>query len=96
MTATHCPYCAMQCAMTLQRDAGGRVTVDARNGLCQKGWTAAELLDHPERLVLPLIRENGVLQPATWEAALDRIAAELSACSAGMGRPRLGCSAAAG
>ena len=53
--ATHCPYCALQCGMHL-RVAGERVSIERRDfptnrgGLCQKGWTAAELLDSPERL----------------------------------------------
>ncbi|MEU7651224.1 molybdopterin oxidoreductase family protein [Micromonospora taraxaci] len=78
--ATHCPYCALQCGMTLREDDTG-VTVHPRQfptnrgGLCQKGWTAAELLDHPERLTTPLLRDpaTGELRPASWDAALDRI-----------------------
>src|SRR6266511_2797868 len=71
--ATHCPYCALQCGMTL-RATGAGVEVEPRGGgLCQKGWTAAELLDHPDRLTQPLL--DGV--PATWDAALDRVAGTL-------------------
>jgi len=44
-------------------------------GLCVKGWTAASILDHPDRLRAPLIRgASGRLEPATWEAALQRVA----------------------
>jgi assimilatory nitrate reductase catalytic subunit len=83
--ATHCPYCALQCGMTLRTDAGGSVEVGARDfptnrgGLCQKGWTAAELLGHPDRLTTPLIRDRpgGILQPASWDEALGRIGGEL-------------------
>src|SRR5688572_33499585 len=81
--ATHCPYCALQCAMTLRADAFGPVEVAARGfptnrgGLCQKGWTAAELLDHPERLTTPLVRDRGrprgELRPAGWDEALALI-----------------------
>ena len=82
--ATHCPYCALQCGMVL-RGAGDGVEVGARDfptnrgGLCQKGWTAAELLDHPERLTTPLLRDRpgGELRPAGWDEALDRVAAGL-------------------
>ncbi|WP_431931825.1 molybdopterin oxidoreductase family protein [Micromonospora sp. RP3T] len=82
--ATHCPYCALQCGMVL-RVAGDGVEVGARDfptnrgGLCQKGWTAAELLDHPERLTTPLLRDRpgGELRPAGWDEALDRVAAGL-------------------
>jgi assimilatory nitrate reductase catalytic subunit len=45
-------------------------------GLCVKGWSAAATLDHPDRLRTPLVRDDsGRLIPATWEAALARIAA---------------------
>jgi assimilatory nitrate reductase catalytic subunit len=79
--ATHCPYCALQCGMTLRASASGEVVVAARDfptnrgGLCQKGWTAAELLDHPERLTTPLLRDTkgGELRPSTWDEALDRV-----------------------
>ena len=61
-TPTHCPYCALQCGMTLQVSSTGAVSVEARDfptnrgGLCQKGWTSAELLASPERLTTPLVR----------------------------------------
>ncbi|MEV0268479.1 molybdopterin oxidoreductase family protein [Hamadaea sp. NPDC050747] len=75
--ATHCPYCALQCGMTLRitkpQAADGQEKVEVaprdfptnRGGLCQKGWTAAELLDHPDRLRTPLIHG----EPATWDEA---------------------------
>src|SRR5260370_24806860 len=57
---THCPYCALQCGMTV---GGTPVTITPRHdvpanqgGLCQKGWTAADLLSSPERLTTPLRR----------------------------------------
>ena len=79
---THCPYCALQCGMLLEAAADGSVTVGARDfptnrgGLCQKGWTAAELLASPERLTTPLAREDrgAPLRPVSWDDALGRIA----------------------
>jgi assimilatory nitrate reductase catalytic subunit len=55
-----------------------------RGGLCSKGWTAAELLDHKDRLLTPLVREragdrSSVLRPASWDEALDRIVAGITA-----------------
>jgi nitrite reductase (NADH) large subunit len=44
-----------------------------KGGLCQKGWTSAELLASPERLTTPLIRRGGELVPASWDEALDVI-----------------------
>ncbi|MDE2571143.1 MAG: molybdopterin oxidoreductase family protein [bacterium] len=77
---THCPYCALQCAMTLDEDgdayrAAGDATFDVNAGeLCVKGWTAAETLRHPQRLLSPLVREGGRLREASWNEALDRAA----------------------
>src|ERR1700691_1514988 len=84
--ATHCPYCAVQCGMNLAAGPGG-MTVEARNfptnrgGLCQKGWTSAELLDHKDRLHTPLMRDvrGGALRAASWEEALDRVVLEIRA-----------------
>jgi assimilatory nitrate reductase catalytic subunit len=63
-----------------------------RGGLCQKGWTAAELLGHPERLLTPLIRDNktGPLQPASWDEALDRIVLAIKGIQARYGRDAVG------
>src|SRR2546430_14244019 len=85
---THCPYCALQCGMTLRLSEAGRVDVHSRDfptnqgGLCQKGWTAAELLDHPERLTTPLLHG----QPETWDAALDHITRKIRELQATYGR----------
>ncbi|MFI6783588.1 molybdopterin oxidoreductase family protein [Micromonospora sp. NPDC050276] len=91
--ATHCPYCALQCGMTLREDDAG-VTVHPRQfptnrgGLCQKGWTAAELLDHPQRLTTPLVRDpaTDTLHPASWDTALDRVVAGIRAVQDDAGR----------
>ena len=46
-----------------------------KGALCIKGWTSAEALAHPDRLIRPLVRNaNGQLVPATWDEALDRVA----------------------
>lgn len=84
-TATHCPYCALQCAqyVTATKD-GSSVTVDARDfptnrgGMCQKGWSSADVLTANDRLTTPLIRQNGRLVPAHWDDALDLIHERLS------------------
>lgn len=85
MTPTHCPYCALQCGMNLTPAAGGGVTVSERvdfpvnrGALCGKGRTAPALLSPSLRLTEPLVRRDGVLVPATWEEALDRVAEGLT------------------
>ena len=70
----------------------GRDFPTNRGGLCQKGWTSAELLKHPERLTTPLVRTNksGDLRPATWDEALDRIVSEVENVQAEHGRDAVG------
>lgn len=90
MTATHCPYCALQCAMRLEAGPGGALTVRPadfptnRGGLCRKGWTSAELLTAPDRLTTPLLRStrNADLEPVDWDTALDFTADRLLALRA--------------
>ncbi|HWA71567.1 MAG TPA: molybdopterin oxidoreductase family protein [Polyangiaceae bacterium] len=85
-TETHCPYCALQCGMTLVNTADS-VAVESRDfptnkgGLCRKGWTAAELLRAPDRLTTPLLRRGAEhdLSPASWAEAIDFVAASLRA-----------------
>ena len=98
-TATHCPYCALQCAQTLSapddgaRAVGAPVTVAGRDfptnrgGLCQKGWTSAQVLRAPDRLTTPLLRgDDGELHPATWDEALDLVATRISSLQQAYGR----------
>ncbi|MFE0470791.1 molybdopterin oxidoreductase family protein [Streptomyces sp. NPDC058947] len=88
-TPTHCPYCALQCGMNLTPTPDGTVEVSERadfpvnrGALCGKGRTAPAVLARNVRLTSPLVRdEGGTLVPASWDEALDRIAA-------GLGRTR--------
>jgi len=77
---THCPYCALQCGMTLTPSEGGATVAGRdfptnRGGLCKKGWTSADLLSRGDRLTAPLIRnDEGELVEASWDEALELIA----------------------
>ncbi len=97
--ATHCPYCALQCAQTLGPPddaavaAGSPVGVAGRDfptnrgGLCRKGWTSGVVLAAPDRLVTPLVRDrSGDLRRASWDEALDRVAAGILAAQRAHGR----------
>ncbi|MEW2415198.1 molybdopterin oxidoreductase family protein [Streptomyces sp. NPDC046866] len=86
-TATHCPYCALQCGMNLRPAPDGRgMAVEERadfpvnrGALCGKGRTAPAVLSSRVRLTEPLIRTRaGRLEPATWEEALDAVAEGLT------------------
>jgi assimilatory nitrate reductase catalytic subunit len=82
-TATHCPYCAFQCGMKVRGGrhvevAGDTESPGSRGQMCIKGWTAAELLTHPQRLLHPQVRDaTGRLRRASWDAALDELATRL-------------------
>ena len=96
-TATHCPYCALQCGMTLTQEPQGLVVSPRdfptnRGGLCQKGWTSADLLTSPERLTTPLMRDTreAPLRPVSWEQAFDRIAADITRLQAEHGADAIG------
>ena len=99
LTKTHCPYCSLQCGITL--DAGtAPVTLAPQDdfptnlgGLCAKGWTAAELLDHPARLTQPLVRDSRgePLRPTDWDDALDRIVAGFNRSRDAYGPDSVGC-----
>jgi assimilatory nitrate reductase catalytic subunit len=86
-TRTHCPYCAFQCGMLMTQQRGESMTVAAdpdfpvnRGQMCIKGFNSAALLDHPERILTPLVRgADGVLRKASWEAALSLVAERLLA-----------------
>lgn len=96
--ATHCPYCALQCGMHLESESGGLWNVTKRDfptnrgGLCQKGWTSAELLNSPERLLNPLVRDarSEPFRAATWDEALDRIAREIERTQRTYGKDGVG------
>ncbi|MDG4831225.1 molybdopterin oxidoreductase family protein [Solwaraspora sp. WMMD1047] len=100
--ATHCPYCSLQCGVTMRPAAPRPPVIEPaefptnRGGLCAKGWSAAELLDHPDRLTTPLVRTDPAdrrspLRPATWAEALDRIVAAITASQRSHGPESVGC-----
>ncbi|MGY4645623.1 molybdopterin oxidoreductase family protein [Cellulomonas sp. URHB0016] len=105
--ATHCPYCALQCGIELQvtpRAGDGRPDVRVaaadfptnRGGLCAKGWSAADLLQHPDRLTSPLVRSvpgdrTSPLRAGTWDEALDAVAEAVRSTQRRHGRDAVGC-----
>jgi assimilatory nitrate reductase catalytic subunit len=63
-----------------------------RGGLCRKGWTAADLLDAPDRLTSPLMREarGEPLRPTSWERAIARVASTITRVQDAHGRDAVG------
>ncbi|MEU4428728.1 molybdopterin oxidoreductase family protein [Actinoplanes sp. NPDC024001] len=105
-TQTHCPYCALQCGMTLTPEIPLRPGMPGvrlepadfpvnRGGLCAKGFTAADLLDHTDRLLTPLVRKEpgnreSPLREASWEEAYEQIVAAMTRSQREFGRDSVG------
>ncbi len=95
LVPTHCCFCGVQCGMFLKVDAAGRVFgVEPRDHeinkmkLCPKGVTAYQQVNHPDRLLYPLVRDSRdtPLRRASWEEALDRVASEMTRIQETYGR----------
>ena len=99
-TRTHCPYCAYQSGKAVTSVTAAETTVEVkpdqdfpvnRGQMCIKGFTSADLLDHPARVTTPLVRNaEGRLVPATWDAALDFVAERLLKLRASYGAAAVG------
>lgn len=84
--ASTCPYCGVGCGIVLNVDDADRIRwVDdvpsnpSSDGmLCVKGRFGTTFVNHPDRLTTPLVRRDGELQPATWDEALEAVAAGLA------------------
>jgi predicted molibdopterin-dependent oxidoreductase YjgC len=84
---TTCCYCGCGCGIYLQVLDGklvGSLPVKghpiSEGKLCIKGWNVHDFVYHPERLTVPLIRDRkgGELRQATWDEALNLVAARLN------------------
>ena len=67
-----------------------------RGGLCSKGWTATTLLDHPQRLLTPLVRSvpgdrTSEFRAASWDEALTFVISKIVELQAAHGPDAIGC-----
>ena len=89
-----CPYCGVGCQITYKIRDNKIAWVEGRDGpanenrLCVKGRFGFDYVDHPDRLMRPLIRKEGArkgmnvdprspsthFREASWEEALDQAA----------------------
>jgi anaerobic selenocysteine-containing dehydrogenase len=83
ITASTCPLdCPDACGVLVEADERGRFAGlrgnpahgYSRGTLCGKTALYGELVTSTDRLRAPLVREGGELRPATWDAAVARIA----------------------
>ncbi len=86
-TTTTCPYCGVGCQLDLNVHAktGRIVRVTSEAGCipndgntCVKGRFGMDFVSRQERLSKPLIKENGSFREASWDEALQFIAARFA------------------
>ena len=94
---THCPYCGVQCGINLLVEQNHVVGFEPRydfpvneGRLCPKGVTAYLQVHHPDRLLYPLVKRNGIFERATWDEALDLVVAKLKGLQAKYGKDSVG------
>jgi assimilatory nitrate reductase catalytic subunit len=94
MVATHCCFCGQQCGIQLKVKGERVVGFEPweafpfnRGKLCPKGVKRYLQDEHPDRLLTPLMREEGRgFRPIDWTAALDRTAREIRRVQSAYGR----------
>src|SRR5918995_3452147 len=81
-----CPLCEAGCGLEITvvddrvtRIRGDRDDVFSHGFICPKGSTLKHLHEDPDRVRTPLIKRDGVFQPATWDEAFAEIERRLSA-----------------
>ena len=89
VTATHCPYCALQCGMTVagarrSRSPHARTSRPTRAVCARRAGPPAELLDQRRTAHHPAAR---TARPVGWDDALDFVADRIRA-RPGRARPR--------
>lgn len=98
---TVCPYCGVGCELDIKVNRKtGRIaditgnhhspTALNRGRTCVKGRFAYGFVHSDERLTHPLIREGDVFRPATWDEAIDRVAAGIDGAKAHYGPDAVG------
>ncbi len=94
---TICTHCGDGCKTTLGVRTDAVIRANNRDGsgingefLCVKGRFGFDFTESKARLRQPLIRRDGRLQPATWEEALEEVAARLKGIQKEYGRDAIG------
>ncbi|GIW73090.1 MAG: formate dehydrogenase subunit alpha [Planctomycetota bacterium] len=84
ITDSVCGYCGVGCRVRIASRRGRVLWIDGvpeavvnRGHLCAKGRYAHDYRAHPERLLRPLRRQDGELQPLGWPEAIRWLAEQL-------------------
>jgi anaerobic selenocysteine-containing dehydrogenase len=83
---TFCRVCTSVCGILVDVDGdevvrvrGDRDHPFSHGYTCPKGRALPQMHHHPDRLERPLMRVDGTLRPATWDACLDDLGTRLRA-----------------
>ena len=102
MTSEHvafrtCPLCEAGCGLAITvRDnqvthiRGDMQDVFSKGFICPKGSTLKQLHNDPDRLLKPMVKRNGVHEPASWAEAWQVVNAGLSQVIDNFGRESIG------
>ncbi len=84
-TTTTCGYCGVGCRLEAHGRQGKVASISPaldgpanRGHTCVKGRFAHQFTRARDRLTAPLIKESGTFRLASWDEALDRLAAEFN------------------
>ncbi len=79
-----CPYCGVGCGLYLRVDDEVLTGLEYmkehptnEGALCPKGNACVDIVYHRERLLYPMIKVNGRFERASWDDALETVAANL-------------------
>ncbi len=92
-----CPYCSVGCTTVLSLREGRIMRARGKDGvginegdLCPRGRFGFDFIESEHRLTTPLLRKGGKLEPASWQEALEFVAARLSEVKAKHGAESVG------
>ncbi|MCQ6559999.1 assimilatory nitrate reductase catalytic subunit NasC [Paenibacillus mendelii] len=99
--ATQCPFCSVQCKMTVMVECGssagrpairveGTMNAASEGRLCVKGMNAHQHANSRERLQYPLAKRDGEFIRITWEEAFATIQERLTTIQQIHGRDAVG------
>ena len=92
-----CPLCEACCGLEIKTRGDHVISIRGHDAdvfsagyICPKGVALKELHEDPDRLRQPLVKRNGVSEPATWEQALAEIERRLPPIVQAHGRQSVG------
>jgi len=94
---TTCAYCGVGCQLHLHvkdnrvlKVTGVETAAPNHGRLCVKGRFGFDFIHSPERLTAPLIKENGEFREASWDEALETVAARFKEINGANGPDSIG------